>query len=191
MESKQKGTLVSVLSYQSNYYNTRKYWDGSNYGPTKTYSDGSISSLDLCKSCFKAACHKEDQEAGNKKKRKNVSGLLEEFCEETTAHGFARCKKEQSKWLRFFWGFLTVGVFVGIAVHLMFLVINFLRWVEQRISGLNFVFVLFIARSSSHIFLMREMFGFLFCLFQNLKIFHNYSVIVILQLPVHGINKTE
>ena len=93
--------------------------------------NNSVPNLDVCGTCFRPYtlnCHVQHEEMGEKtEENKNIKFIISNFCDETSAHGFARCKKPQSQFKRTVWCVITAGVFIGIAVHLLSLAQNYVR----------------------------------------------------------------
>ena len=92
----------------------------------------SIEHKGICETCFRPLTEdcqrkRDGGEENTKENPKSVKIIINEFCDETSAHGFARCRKEHSHLKRGVWCFITGGVFVGIVIHLLFLTRNFLR----------------------------------------------------------------
>ena len=93
----------------------------------------SVGGTEICKTCFRslqprsvAEITKNDEKSNEDTKSINI--IFSDFCDETSAHGFSRCRKPQSNFKRTMWCVITAGVFVGIAIHLLFLVKNYLRY---------------------------------------------------------------
>ena len=91
--------------------------------------NNSVSHEEVCETCFrplKEACERKCEE-NTKEDPKSIKIILNDFCDETSAHGFARCRKNQSHFKSALWCFITGGLFVGIVFHLLFLTWNFFR----------------------------------------------------------------
>ncbi len=53
---------------------------------------------------------------------------MKEFCQETSLHGLRTVVRQHQRFLRIIWGFIVAGGFLGLALHLYFLVSNYLSF---------------------------------------------------------------